>query len=531
MVRLSIAAALGVTLALAEPAAAQIRETVVTGGRVAGAVEDGIASFKGIPFAAPPAGMLRWKAPQPVKAWTGVKRAVTFAPGCMQDAAFAKRTGARAVFSEDCLYLNVWTPARTASDRLPVMVWIYGGAFAGGDTSIPLYDGTRLAEKGVVFVSIAYRLGVFGFLAHPDLTRESGKGSGNYGIQDQVAALRWVRDNIARFGGDPERVTIFGESAGAISVSILAASPAARGLFHRVISESGGNFGPPRIANEGGATLPLLRVAEEHGQAFLAKLGAADVAAGRTLAPERLQAVVGPGLTSGFSPVFDGDVLPGDQYELYEAKRFSDTPILVGTNSDEGSTFVPPGITPGVFEAFVRAGYGAHAASILAAYPHATNEEAVSAAKNVIRDSLFAWPAWAWATLQSTHGTGRAFLYYFDHRTPQSPQGAAHAAEIVYVFRNIDGGRDSGSDGPRPIDEAMSELMSDYWVNFAKSGDPNAPGLPRWPAFNPGEPAAMIFDGRPGARPVPNMGSIKALDAYFAWRRGASGSSSAGPRP
>lgn len=521
MARLSIAGALGVTLVLAVPAAAQIREAAVTGGRVAGVVDDGIASFTGIPFAAPPTGVLRWKAPQPVKAWTGVKRATTFAPGCMQ-AAFATRADAPAGYSEDCLFLNVWTPARTASDRLPVMVWIHGGAFMGGHAGVPLYDGTRLAEKGVVIVSIGYRLGAFGFLAHPDLTRENGgTGSGNYGIQDQIAALQWVRDNIARFGGDPGRVTIFGESAGAISVSILAASPAAKGLFHRVISESGGNFGPPRVASEGGANLPLLRVAEANGQAFLARLGAADIAAARTLPAGILQAAVGPGLTSGFSPVFDGDLLPGDQFELYAAKRFSDTPILVGTNSDEGSTFVPPGITSGAFVAFIRAGYGPHAASILAAYPHATDDEAVRAAKDVIRDSLFAWPTWAWATLQSTHGTGRAFLYYFDHRTPQSPQGAAHAAEIAYVFRNIGaGGGTSGSDGLRPIDQAMSELMSDYWVNFAKAGDPNAPGLPPWPAFDPEKPLAMIFDNRPGARPVPNMGPIEALDAYFAWRRG-----------
>ena len=518
MNRLSIGAALAM-LMLTAPAGAQVREAAVAGGRVSGVMEDGIASFKGIPFAAPPTGALRWKAPQPVKAWTGVKRVTTFAPGCMQ--AFAKRADAPAAYSEDCLYLNVWTPARSASDRLPVMVWIYGGAFVGGHTGIPLYDGARLAEKGVVLVSIAYRLGAFGFLAHPDLTRESGKASGNYGIQDQIAALQWVRDNIATFGGDPDRVTIFGESAGAISVSILAASPAAKGLFHRAISESGGNFGPPRTANEGGANLPLLRVAEADGQAFLARLGAADLAAARALPAEKVQAAVAPGLMSGFSPVFDGDVLPGNQYELYEAKQFSDTPILVGTNSDEGSTFVPPGVTPGAFEVFIRIGYGAHAASILAAYPHATNDDAVRAAKDVIRDSLFAWPTWAWANLQATHGTRPAFLYYFDHRTPQSPQGAAHAAEIAYVFRNIGGpGGPSGSDGPRPIDQAMSELMSDYWVNFAKTGDPNAPGLPPWPAFDPEKPLAMIFDGRPGAEPVPNMAPIEALDAYFAWRRG-----------
>ena len=506
---------------LAAPAGAQVRDAEITGGKVAGAVSNGIASFKGIPFAAPPVGALRWKAPQPVKAWTGVKQATEYGGSCMQDPNFAKVFGATAPISEDCLYLNVWTPAKTPAEKLPVMVWIYGGGFVGGMTSIPGYDGARLAEKGVVLVSVAYRLGVFGFLAHPELTKESGKGSGNYGLQDMIGGLQWVKANIGKFGGDPNRVTIFGESAGGIAVSMLAASPAAKGLFHGAISESGGNFGPPRYANEGGANVPPLKVAEASGQAFLAKLGANDIKAARELPAEKLQAALGPGLQGGFWPVFDGDVLPNDQYELYQAKRFNDTPVLIGTNSDEGALFSPPGATPAMFQSLVGAGYGKYAEAILAAYPHATNEQAAKAMRDIFRDSMFAWPTWAWATLQARNGGNKAFVYYFDHRTPQSPNGANHAAEIGYVFKTLGTGAGGPLDvqAPRPEDLAMSELLSSYWVNFAKTGDPNGAGLPAWPAFSPSSQNAMHFDAKPSARPVPNMTEIKALDSYFAWRR------------
>jgi para-nitrobenzyl esterase len=303
---------------------------------------------------------------------------------------------------------------------------------------------------------------------------------------------------------------------------MLAVSPAAKGLFHRAISESGGSFGPARFANEGGQNVPPLKVAEAAGQSFLAKAGANDIKAARDLAAEKLQAAMGPGLQGGFWPVFDGDVLPGDQYELYQAKRFNDTPVLIGTNSDEGALFARPGMTPALFESQIREGFGKHAESILAAYPHATNEQAAKSAKDVFRESTFAWHTWAWALLQSQHGKGRAYVYYFDHRTPQSPNGAGHGAEIGYVFRNL-GGPGSGVLGlaaaPRPEDIAMSELVSSYWVNFAKNGDPNGAGLPPWPAFASTAQNAMHFDAQSGSRPVPNMTQIKAFDSYYAWRR------------
>ncbi len=519
---------------LAATAHAQVREVVVTGGRVSGVVTNGITAFKGIPIAAPPVGALRWKAPQPVQSWTGIRAATSFAASCMQQIdPIVKALGAPEAISEDCLYLNVWTPAKAASERLPVMVWIYGGAFTSGMTSMPAYDGGPLAEKGVVLVSISYRVGPFGFLAHPELSKESpatalgvrGSGSGNYGLLDQIAALRWVKDNIARFGGDPNRVTIFGESAGGMSVSMLAASPAAKGLFNRAISQSGGHFGPPRVAGGiGGATSPPLRVAEGIGQTFLNRAGAAGVGAARQLPAEKIRAAAGPGSEGTFWPVFDGDVLPGDQYLLYQTKRFNDTPVLIGSNSDEGVTFSPGTATSSALEALLRTAFGLHAEPLLAVYPHATDREATQSTRNVLRDTTFGWPAWAWALLQSKHGSGKAYVYYFDHRTPLSPNGAGHAAEIPYVFRTL--GRFSGPAAliaaPRPEDRAMSELMSSYWVNFAKTGDPNGPGLPQWPAFAESAQTVMHFDGKSSARPAPNMTEIKAMDDYFAWRRNGS---------
>ncbi|HUA21615.1 MAG TPA: carboxylesterase family protein [Bryobacteraceae bacterium] len=515
--------ALLVAAVLVPLADAEIREVNVTGGRVTGVAVNGIVSFKGIPFAAPPVGELRWKPPQPVQPWTGVKQANAYGPSCMQDPNFVKIFGAPPAISEDCLYLNIWTPAKTPGDKLPVMVWIYGGGFVGGMTSIPAYDGTRLAEKGVVLVSVAYRLGVFGFLADPELSRESSKGvSGNYGLEDQIAGLKWVKANIARFGGDPSRVTIFGESAGGMSVSMLTVSPAAKGLFQRAISESGGSLGPARFGNEGGETVPPLKVAEASGQKFLGKLGANDIQAARALSAEKIQTALGPGLQGGFWPVYDGYILPRDAYELYQARRFNDTPVLVGTNSDEGALFVRGGVTPAAFEAEIRAGYGKEADAVLAAYPHATGAEAAKSGKDIFRDATFAWHTWAWALLQSEKGRGKAYVYYFDHRTPQSPNGATHGAEIGYVFRNLGGpggGPSSVAGTPRPDDVAMSDLMSSYWTNFAKNGDPNGSGLPEWPAFSAAHEQVMYLGAHSGAQDVPNMAQIKALDGYFAWRR------------
>jgi para-nitrobenzyl esterase len=509
---LSLVLALGI---LVTPVAAQVLTAEVTGGTVQGVAGDGFVAFKGIPFAAPPTGENRWRAPQPLAAWTGVKQADRYAAGCMQDANMMRFIGSDTGVSEDCLHLDVWTPATTAREKLPVMVWIYGGGFAAGATSSPTYAGDRLAKLGVVQVNVAYRVGAFGFLAHPGLSKESGKGSGNFGLLDQIAGLQWVQENIAAFGGDPSNVTIFGESAGAISVSMLAASPHAKGLFHKAISESGGSFAPPRTA-EGFGAVPTLAVAEAMGKTFLEKLGASTIAEARALTADAIQQGQGPGLGGGgFWPVVDGDVILGDQYVLYEQDRFHDTPVLIGTNSDEGALFAFGNTTAAQLETQVRAQYGQHADTILAAYPHATDAEATESAQDLIRDSLFAWHTWAWARLQSEQSDNKAFVYYFDHRTPQSPNGANHAAELGYVFRTLDvrGGM------PRPEDIAMSEIVSRYWVNFAKTGDPNGAGLPTWPAFTAAEQQVMVFDTESSARPVPNLKMLEAMDAYFAWVR------------
>ena len=508
---------LAVMFVAAQNALSQIQSAKVTGGEVQGVVAGTVASFKGIPFASPPLGDLRWKAPQPVKPWTGARKADAFAPGCMQDPVLASAFGAPTNFSEDCLYLNVWTSAKNGDAKLPVMVWIYGGGFALGATNVQLYDGTKFAQKGVVLVSVAYRVGPFGFLAHPELTRESGKGSGAYGLQDMIAGLRWVKENIAKFGGDPSRVTIFGESAGGIAVSMLAASPRANGLFHRVISESGGSFAPLRLANEGGQNVPTLQMAESDGKKFLADLGAGDIKAGRALSAEQIQKKSAGGGLGRFWPVADGEVLIGDQYELYQAGRFNDTPVLIGTNSDEGALFVRSAVTPAAFEKQIREGYGAQADTILNAYPHSTDKEAFKSTKDIFRETAFAWHTWAWARLQSQKGKGGAYLYYFDRRTPKTPDGSNHGEEISFVFGNPAPAILAGPS--QPGDEKLSELMSTYWINFARSGDPNGAGLPAWPAFSEEDQKAMFFDDSSSARAVPNIDKLMVLDRYYAWRR------------
>jgi para-nitrobenzyl esterase len=516
-IRLSAVLCLSAAASLTSPAMAQLGTASVTGGQVQGVVKDGIAAFKGIAFAAPPVGALRWKSPQPVLPWQGVRKAEAYAPSCMQEPRMLAMLGAGPATSEDCLYLNVWTGARSASEKRPVMVWIYGGAFAGGMTSSPVYEGVRFANSGVVLVSVAYRVGPFGFLAQPEATREGGGSSGNYGLQDMIAGLQWVQKNIAAFGGDPGNVTIFGESAGGIAVSMLAASPLARGLFHRAISESGGNFGPARRGDEAGVNMVALADAERAGVQFLARLGAGSLAAARALPAEKIQAALAGPEGGRFWPNFDGKVLPGDQYLLYEKGRFNDTPVLIGTNSDEGALFVQPGAKPAAFEQQIRTGYKAAADALLKAYPHADDAQAHRASKDIFRDFAFAWPTWAWARLQAQHGRGKAYVYYFDHHGPQS-QGATHAAEIPYVFGTLGvpasnpGGQASA---PTAADQEMSRLMHSYWVNFARSGDPNGPGLPSWPPFDVKRQQAMILDAKPSARLLPNLEQLQAMDAYY----------------
>jgi para-nitrobenzyl esterase len=502
--------------AFAQFAVSQIQTAKVTGGEVQGVVTEGISIFKGIPFAAPPVGDLRWKTPAPVPAWTGIKKADAFGRACMQASGAMGNT---APVSEDCLYLNVWTPAKRSGEKIPVVFWIYGGGFSGGSTSTSMYDGMGFAKKGVVLVSVAYRVGPFGFFAHPELSRESGKGSGNYGLDDMIAGLKWVKENIARFGGDPSNVTIFGHSAGGMAVNMLAASPATKGLFHRAICMSGGSFAPLQTTSQGGIGMgiPALKLAESTGEAFLKKLGVADIKAARALSAEEIQKNVGGGMGGGgFRPVADGYVIPSDLYSLYQARRFNDTPILVGHTSDELGSFGGRGnMTAAQFEKQIKSQYGPHADAILSVYPHSTDAEAAKSSKGISRESTFSWSTWTWSRLQSEKGKGKAFEYFYDYHEP-NVDGSGHGSDVPYAFQTLSGGRGGA---PKTEDLKLSDMISSYWVNFAKSGDPNGPGLPKWPAFTENNQQAMVFDATPGARPVPNLDKLKAFDAYISWLR------------
>ena len=419
--------------------------------------------------------------------------------------------------SEDCLYLNVWTPAKTPDDHLPVLVWIYGGGFFAGSTSEPTYSGEKLARKGVVLVSIAYRVGQLGFLAHPELSAETTNHvSGNYGLLDMIAGLQWVRKNIAAFGGNSNQVTIFGESAGGIAVSMLCASPLAKGLFQGAISESGGSFGPPRPTTYPGENLKRLVEAQRAGEAYARKAGASSITALRKIAPDQLPAGRGLG---GSWPIIDGWVIPEDQYRLYAAGNYNDTPILVGYNSDEGASFSPPK-TPDDYIASVHARYGKFADDLIKAYPAGTGAVAKTA-RDLNRDAAFGWHTWTWARLQAQTGKSKVFYYYFDQHpdypanSPRAGYGSPHGAEVAYVFGHLN------AKNPRitEADLQISDALSTYWVNFARQGDPNGEGVPQWPVFSENNPQVMYFNQTPHPGPVPSPESLQVLDGYFAWRR------------
>ncbi len=502
-------------------AIAQIARVRVTGGTISGTVVNGLSEFKGIPFAAPPVGALRWKAPQPVKPWHGVRQTTAFGPACMQ-VAFGGGGGpvpSGVSVSENCLYLNVWTPAKTPVEKLPVIAWIYGGGFTGGMTSSPLYDGTHFAQKGVVFVSISYRVGSFGFLATPELSRESGHGSGNYGLLDQIAGLKWIRRNISKFGGDPSKVTLLGHSAGAFSVSMLAASPLAKGLFRAAIAESGSNFTPPENSPWAGTTIETLAMSEAASEKWLQSLGASNLQEARALPAEKLLAAQRMRGGPRFWPPVDGYVITGDQYELWEHGDFNDTPILVGDVSDEAAGFGVRKTDPAAFEAMVRRGYGQEADAILAAYPHATDAEATRSNTQLSSDTIFDWNQYTWARLESSHGKHKAYMYYFNLPTARDPNGSTHGQEVAYVFGNLGG---PGRPTPTEKDRAISQQMQDYWVNFATKGDPNGPGLPTWPAFTESAPLVMRFGVDTGPATIPHLDRLKVLGAYYAWRRAGS---------
>ncbi|WP_207421355.1 carboxylesterase/lipase family protein [Desertivirga brevis] len=496
-----------VTVACSIDLLAQVK---VDGGMVQGTKENGLEVFKGIPFAAPPVNELRWKAPQPVVKWDGVKQATKFAPSPYQAG------NPPAGKSEDCLYLNVWTPAKSPKEKLPVLVWIYGGGFSFGSTAEPVCTGEHLATKGVVVVSIAYRVGKLGFLAHPELSAENpDKVSGNYGLLDQIAGLKWVKNNIAAFGGDPQKVTIFGESAGGISVSMLCASPLAKGLFQRAISQSGGSFGPTRPTTYPGENMKTLQQAELNGKEFIQKAGVSSIAALRKLKVEELPMEPGMG---GAWPIIDGHVIPDNQYQLYKEGRYNDVAVLIGYNSDEGASFSREK-TPEEYIANVKQRYGKFADTLLKAYPPGETSVARTA-RDLMRDAAFGWHTWTWARLQSQTGKSNVYLYYFDQHpdfpkdSPRYGFGSPHGQEIPYVFMTLNKNNPQTTEA----DIKLSETISSYWTNFAKYGNPNASGLPQWPVFRKGKQELMYLDADPHQALVPDVKSLQVLDAYFKWR-------------
>ncbi len=438
----------------------------------AGSSSDEVRVYKGIPFAAPPVGDLRWRAPQPPAHWEGVRKAEEFSPVCMQQQRGPGAASGPAP-SEDCLYLNVWTAAKSASDRLPVIVWTYGGGFTGGAGSLAMYNGEALAKKGAVVVTYNYRLGIFGFLAHPELTKESGhNASGNYAMMDMATVLKWVQKNIANFGGDPKRVTIDGESAGAMLVSAMVGSPQGKGLFQRAIAQSGAWMGI-NIAH-----MTTLAAAEENGQKLVQGLGAATIAEMRQKSADDLL----KNARGFFGIIVDGWYVPEDLSLTYAHHKENDVDILVGSNRDEGTFFARPGsVKADQFSGNAKKRFGDESDAYLKLYPAGSDAQAEISQLAASRDEM-GWHMREWAQLQSARGKGKVYLYFFTHVPPTAPgqpsRGATHTADLAYMFQN-----QPPNVTWTDTDRQLAETMSSYWVNFAATGNPNGKGLPEWPAF------------------------------------------------
>ena len=447
--------------------------------------EDGqVQIFKGVPYAAPPVGALRWKEPQPVPEWDGVRKATKFGARCMQGWIYDDMVFRDAGPSEDCLYLNVWTPKAAAGAKLPVMVWIYGGGFQAGATSEPRQDGERLARLGVVVVSMNYRLGIFGFFSHPELTKESRHhASGNYGLLDQAAALEWIRENIAAFGGDPQKVTIFGESAGSVSVSALMASPVSKKLMARAMGESGAMFG--KALKDG-----MLRETEKTGSEFAKVMGVKSIEQLRGLdAQSVLDAALKNEEQFKFRPNIDGYFLTTRPTEIYSRGELAHVPLLAGWNRDEGSVedfFEKEPVTKDNYVAKMKKLYWDAVGEALRLFPTGNEREMKSSAELISAANFIAYGTWKWIEMQGKTGGAAVYRYEFDQAPPRaegdSGEGdppAYHSAEIEFVF----GVLDSKKLPWRAEDYEVSKLMGIYWTNFAKTGTPNGPGVPDWPRY------------------------------------------------
>ena len=501
--------------------------TVATEGGILSGIfcrNGAVRAFKGVPYAAPPVGALRWRAPEPVPPWTGTRAADRFAPRCIQPDRPPTAIGyfGPEPQSEDCLYLNIWTGARSGDERRAVMVWFHGGAYAVGSGSLPIFDGERLALKGVVVVTANYRLGRLGFLSHPELAEEAAYGtSGNYGLLDQVAVLRWAQRNIGAFGGDPGRVTIFGQSAGSSSVNTMMASPLARGLFHRAIGQSGGALG--------WHAFPLRAEAERAGLAFAQALGARAIAELRARPAREIQFTrpdQGGGLSETYDSndagavdrstawaTLDGYVLKERARDVFERGGQNDVPLLAGAARDEGAT-LPGASSLGEFERRSRAEFGAAASDFLALYRASDDAGARQMSRAATGHRLFNWENWLWARLQARTGRAPVFAYHFARVPPRVPTGtegdrsralgAFHTADIPYAFDHLE-----ARDWPwQESDRRLAEQISSYWVNFAERGDPNGNGLPVWPRFTEATQQVMRFGDGTAVGPVPDADKL-----------------------
>ena len=472
-------------------------------GMVSGAATSSsdVRVFKGVPFAAPPVGDLRWRAPKPAAHWDGVRKADQFSPTCMQGSGNAS--------SEDCLYLNVWTGAKTAGDKRPVMVWIYGGGYNTGSGSQAMYDGEALAKKGAVVVTLNYRLGVFGFFSYPELTKESDRrGAANFGIMDSIAALQWVQKNIAAFGGDPKRVTIFGESAGAGAVANLMTVPQAKGLFERAIGDSSA-WSTANVKR-----LDTLAEAEQAGTKYADGLGAKSLAQLR--AKPALEVLKGG---RGVGPVVDGWLIPEDPGRVFAEGKQTQVPVITGSNRDESFGGARSA------EAFIeqaRKKYGDLADAFLKLYPATSDEQAKESAFYSGRDEM-AFVMRNWARLASKPGKTKSYVYYFTEQPPLVPNAkgggafapgphgsATHVSEILYVFNHLDNSR-PWTDADRQV----ADTMSSYWVNFAASGDPNGKGLAKWPVYDEKTKTPMVFGNKPEGAQAPGEAQLAFFQSYF----------------
>lgn len=491
----SSAAGLTPAQAAAEPSSI----VKVAGGRVSGHASKvpGVTAWLGIPFAAPPIGPLRWRPPAPVKPWQGVRAGDRFGDSpCAMPQSFDDPAHQGPTMSEDCLTLNVWAPQRAAKPLgkalRPVMVWIYGGAYVAGTTDDPRYDGAAMAADDVVFVSINYRVGILGFFAHPELAAESPEGvSGNYALLDQIAALRWVRDNIAAFGGDPDNVTILGQSAGAFSVAYHLVLPQSRGLFHRAIAQSGAPMGQIN----GLSMIADLAQMQQAGQAFGEKLGAPRLADLRKLNPMALvRAYDG---SWNFQPALDGHVIPAHPFAMIRAGNHARVPLLAGYNAEEGAIFAPMGGgTVAGLNAALDETFGPLGPKAREVYPAQTPQEAATRGAEVFGDLIFNWNTAALASAMVLYGSDPAYLYHFTYagmprRGKDQRPCAFHGAEIGLVLRTLGARGEPVSDEQR----AISAMLSGYWLDFARTGNPNGGKRPTWPRFQPGSPSVFHLEG------------------------------------